>query len=182
MSATDFLSSSSYFAAVVRALKKLGRYDEVLKQVSVARRLLENPHAESWWDGAASIDVTVAMHRVGGIALLREVGREAVTESMSVIARPLLSVLTAVSGTTPGTVFNRFGQLALVAVKNVTFTWTAKGDREGTLVIAYPIEVPPVYEHYWLGAFDYVWALTRRAGRATATHQGGTITFHLSWD
>lgn len=176
--------SAPFATAVVKALKRLGRYEAVLGAASPpVIELLHVPSARAWWSGALSVELTRALVVAGGPELVRDVGRVGVTESISTIVRPLVNVVAAISGLTPTSMFARLGQLSQAALKNVSFTWTATGPTSGRLIITYPIDVLPEYTHWWLGTFDYIWALTRRTGRAAqAHHHGGQLTFELSWD
>lgn len=181
---TEFEMSAPFATAVVKALKRLGRYEAALAAASPPIvELFHAPSARAWWPGALSVELTRVLVAAGGPELVRDVGRVGVTESISTIVRPLVNVVAAISGLTPASMFNRLGQLSQAALKNVSFSWTPSGPTSGQLIITYPIDVLPEYRDWWLGTFDYIWALTRRTGRATKVeHHGGQLTFELSWD
>ena len=166
-----------------RGLKKLGRLEEVLEKCSPdAARMMRSPQEKAWWGADEFFSVADAIAATGGPALLQEVGRLAVFESMSAIVRPFVAVLLALSGPGPATLFSRFSQLTSAALKNVRFEWTASGASSGTMLVTYPLVVPVHYLPMWQGAFEFVWGATKRTGTTKSTYDGATLRFELSWD
>lgn len=180
---SEFQTSAAYISAIARALQKLGQLAPVIAKAEPgAAQMLRAPHAQPWWRAPEAFAMTHAIVAVGGPELVTRVGQLAVTESISVIVRPLVSVLMAISGPSPATLFARFGQLTQAAIKNVKVEWKSTGSTSGELLITYPLVVPDAYPAWWLGGFDYVWAKTRRAGTTKATHRGTSLDFALRWD
>jgi hypothetical protein len=192
----DFLTSASYFAAVVRALKKLDQFEALI--LALRKRPvptgaagqpkgewwagLESPYGRGWWAANDAKEIVKAMAAVGGKALVRQVGRMAVLESISAIIRPFVSVILAVSGPSPAALFSRFPQLCEGSLRHVAFEWTAVGPKAGVLVIVYPSAVPSEFVELWLGAVDYVYEMTKVRGQPTNTsHFGGRLQLELSW-
>jgi hypothetical protein len=181
MSAT-LETSATYVGAVVRALKKVGQLEAVIAKTDPATaQMLRSPNAQRWWAQAESFAMTNAIAAVGGDELVKQVGHLAVVESISVVIRPLVGVLMAISGPSPATLLARFGQISESAVRGVRFQWSSTGPASGELVISYPAPVPDSYVAWWLGAFDFVWETTKKKGTVTATHEGGTLRFALRW-
>ena len=179
----DLQTSAAYIGALGRALKKLGRLDEVISKCSpTAEKMLRSPQDRAWWNAEEVFSMTDAIAAAGGPALLQQIGRLAVFESMSAIVRPFVAVLLALSGPSPATLLSRFGQLTGAAIKNVRFEWTAKGPTSGTMLVTYPQAVPGHYLPLWQGAFDLVWELTKKSGTTKATHDGAKLRFELSWE
>jgi hypothetical protein len=177
-----FETSSTYVGAIARALSKLGQLDAVIaKAEAPSAQMLRAPNERRWWGAAEVFGMTRALAEVGGDALVQQVGRLAVLESISVVLRPLVGVLMTLSGPSPATLFSRFGQMSETAVKNVKFAWTSTGPNGGELVITYPVPVPAPYVLYWLGAFDFVWETTKKKGTTGAKHEGATLRFTVSW-
>jgi hypothetical protein len=175
-------TSATYVGAVVRALKKVGQLEAVIGQSDAATaQMLRSPNAQRWWGQAESFAMTNAIAAVGGDPLVKRVGHLAVVESISVVIRPLVGVLMAISGPSPSTLFSRFGQISETAVRAVTFRWTTTGPTSGELVISYPAEVPAAYVAWWLGAFDFVWETTKKKGTVAAKHEGVTLRFAMHW-
>jgi hypothetical protein len=141
---TEFETSASYMAATGKALQKLQRFDSVVSQLGDASRArcLTSPYELRWWGAQASIDATVATAQVGGRELVRHVGRLAVFESMSIIFRPLISVLIAVSGSSPEAIFSRYQQFADTATRNIFLEYQRRAVNSGTLTIDYQCAVP----------------------------------------
>lgn len=180
---SEFQSSASYIAGLARALGKLGHFETVLgKATPVAAAMMRSPQSQAWWPGGVVLQMTDAIHATGGAALMQEIGRLAVFESMSPIVRPFVAVLVMLSGPGPATLYSRFGQLTGAAIKHVRFEWTATNPTAGTLLITYPQRVPEYYLALWQGAFDWVWDTTKKKGAARSTHQGATLRFELSWE
>ena len=179
----DLQTSAAYVGAVGRALKKVGRLEEALAKCSPeAARMVRSPQEKPWWGADEFFSLTNAMATTGGPALLQEVGRLAVFESMSAIVRPFVAVLLALSGPTPATLLSRFGQLTSAALKNVRFEWTPTAPSSGTMLVTYPLVVPVHYLPMWQGAFDFVWEATKRKGTTKSTHDGAKLRFELSWE
>jgi len=110
------------------------------------------------------------------------VGHLAVFESMSSIVRPLVTVVTALAGPSPATLFAKLGQFSQAAVKNVSITWKPLGPLAGTVAIEYPRPVPEEYGALWVGAFDYVFETTKKQpGPVKLVHAEGLLTFEVSW-
>jgi len=179
----EFQTSANYINGLARALKKLGQFDAVIAVCSPdVAQMLREPNARSWWGAQAAIDMTLSIAKVGGVDLLKRVGHLAVFESLSSVVRPFVTVLLALAGPSPATLFARYGQITQAAVKNVRFDWKPNGAHAGTLIIDYPLQVPPEYLAFWSGAFEYVYEVTKaRPGPTQATHDGARLRFDVSW-
>jgi hypothetical protein len=178
----DLQTSAAYVGALGRALKTLGHLEEVVSKCSPgAARMLRSPQQQPWWPTEEFFSMTDAMAATGGPALLQQVGRLAVFESMSPIVRPLVAALLALSGPSPATLLSRFSQLTSAAIKNVRFEWTATGPTSGSMLITYPVPVPVHYLPLWEGAFDFVWTATKRIGSTRSRYDGTRLHFELSW-
>jgi hypothetical protein len=167
--------------SIARALQKVGQIDAVAKMDPAVGQMLRSPHTQAWWPASMAFALTSAIAAVGGSALVQRVGQLAVIESISVIVRPVVNLLMAISGPSPATLFSRFGQISQAAVKNVKFEWKPIDPTSGELTITYPLTVPDEYVAYWLGAFDFVWATTKKPGKSIPTHRGASLHFALSW-
>ena len=179
---SEFQTSASYISAIARSLQKLGQLSPVLDKAEAgAAQMLRAPYSQSWWRAPEAFAMTHAIVAVGGTDLVKRVGQLAVTESISLIVRPLVTVLIAISGPSPATLFSRFGQISQAAVKNVKLEWKSTGSTSGELNITYPLVVPDEYPSWWLGGFDFVWATAKREGKTRATHLGSSLHFGLSW-
>ncbi len=144
--------SSNYAYAIVQALAKLNQLEPVASKLTgESLNMLQRPLAQQWWGTAESLALVESIETVGGIQLIRQVGKRSIYESISKLVRPLLSVLVAVSGPKPQTVFSRYQQLMQVATKNVTATWSASDERAGVLTIGYPTPMPVFVGSLWLG-------------------------------
>lgn len=179
----EFQTSSSYVAGLAKALTQLGRLEAVIARAPAeAASMLKDPHAKRWWGAVESMQMVSAIAAEGGAALVREVGRRAVAESLSPIVRPLVTVLVAISGPSPAVLLSRWSQLTQAAVRNVHCEWKSTGPTSGTLDVTYSREVPPEYTELWDGGFAFVYEATRKEGEPTKSrHEGNRLHFELSW-
>lgn len=179
----EFQTSSSYTAGLAKALRQLGRLDAVIARAPPdAALMLKDPHSRRWWGAVASMQMVSAIAAEGGAPLVREAGRRAVAESLSPILRPFVSVLVAISGPSPASLFSRWAQLTQAAVKHVNYEWKSTGPSSGTLDITYSRAVPPEYTDLWDGGFAFVYETTRKKGAPTKSrHEGERLHFELSW-
>jgi hypothetical protein len=144
--------------------------------------VVRDPYARRWWAGPLLEELTLALLAVDGEALIRKVGTLAVFESVSAIVRPLFSVILAMAGSSPATLFSRFGLLSQSSIRHVQFEWFPRGPSAGTLVIVYPTPVPASYVEYWFGAIDLVYSETKRKGEPTrSSHSAGRLAFEVGW-
>lgn len=179
----EFQTSATYIGAIVRALKELKQFEAVVsKSEPNVARMMRSPNTQPWWGSTEAFALTHTIAAVGGTALVQRVGELAVSESMSHVIRPVIALIGAVFGPSPATLISRFGQLSKAAINNVAFVWKATSDTSGELTITYPLPVPPEMAVYWLGAFDFVWARTKKVGKAIATYNGASVHFAVSWD
>ncbi len=164
-------------------MKQLNVFNAVQANLGPAvAEVLRDPYAQRWWAGPLLEELTGALLLVDGEALVRKVGNVAVFESVSAIVRPLFSVILAVAGPSPATLFSRLGQLSQSSIRHVQFEWTARGPCAGTLVIVYPTHVPAAYVEWWFGAIDLVYSETKRKGEPTrSSHSGGRLQFEVGW-
>ncbi len=178
----SYESSGTYIAAIARALQQLKQFEPVMAKAEPhTAQMLSAPRSQAWWSEQESSALANSILAVGGEALLQQVGQLAVTESISAVIRPLVTVLMALLGPSPATLFGRFGQLSQAAVKNVKCSWTSTSATSGELTVTYPLIIPKAYTALWLGSFEFVWTITKTVGQAIATHRGTSIHFLLSW-
>jgi hypothetical protein len=102
--------------------------------------------------------------------------------SLGRLIKPLVSVLTVISGTSPATLMARSGQLLTIAVRNVSTEWSTTSPTSGTFVVRYPTPVDAGYAAWWVGGLELIFDMTRCAGTTRLVkHEGGTLTFELAW-
>ncbi len=176
-------TSSSYVHAIAQALAKLNQFEPVASRLTGdSLNMLQRPHAKRWWGLAESMALVECIDAVGGVELLRKVGKRSVDESISKLIRPLLSVLVTVSGAKPQSIFSRYQELIQVATRNVSATWSTSDERAGVLIIRYPTPMPVCVGSLWVGAFDFAFVTVHaRPAPAVILHRGGEFEFQLSW-
>jgi hypothetical protein len=177
-------TSATYIDSLVRCLGRLGKLDAVLAGASPGLELmLRTPFERRWWTNREMLEFTAAVVRVGGEALVREIGRVGVEQSTSRVLRPFIAVLTAVGNTSPRAYFARWGQLTSTSVRHLTYTFTSRGRGAGSMEVHYPSPVPASFGAYWQGAFDVVFVQTRRQGQSAleTLRDGRVFVFGVTW-
>lgn len=180
----EFQTSAPYLAAVLRGLRTRGHDAEVMRRAGPALDdFFRAPSAHPWWGPEVVRPFFDAVFETGGGELMREVGRFAVYDSISAIVRPLVAVLTVISGATPTTFFSRYPQLTQAALNHVGFQWKATSETSGVLTVSYPCPVRREFAHLWEGCFDFTFETARREGELVSTrHDGeGRFAFELRW-
>lgn len=179
----SFSSSGLYIRGVAEALRGLDQFDAVGRAAPLeVRDMLATPTERSWWGHRESIALTQTIGRVGGLALVRAVGKQAIHQSLSNVVKPLLSVLLATLGESPASLFSRMGWLAQVALRGVEFRWVSFGDSGGELLVEYPLPVPAEYVAWWEGVIQYgVERTPRQLQGIEASHVGGALRFTVHW-
>ncbi len=178
------LTSSQYLQGIIRALRKKGHYEAVRALLGPeSAQVLEKAESKRWWPASQTNPVVVAIEQVGGGALVFQVSKSAMAESLGPVVSPLVSVVLALSGMAPQQLFSRLGQLSSVSVKNVEFEWKATAQNgAGNLTVKYAETMPKAISEIWRGVFDYCLNITKHSGTSTLrTHLGGTFVFELNW-
>ncbi len=176
-------TSATYFHAVVLALEDLGHKAGVRALAPPAvQELIDHPQSRGWWSAEVSIELTRTLERYGGWELVQKVAKSASLGSLGRLIKPLVSVLVAISGTSPATLMARSGQLLTVAVRNVPSEWSTTSPTSGTFVVRYPTPVDRIYGAWWVGGLELIFDMTRCVGTTRlVSHEGGTLVFELRW-
>lgn len=176
----QFTGSAVYVRGLARGVATFGKADEVRRiGGDLVGRMLDDPSANAWWPQADVVALCFAIHRAGGEALVADVGRFVVKDSIAPVTQPFIKVMGLV---TPAAFFARFGQFSLTAIRNVLFHWNEKSPASGELVIEYPPGVPPLLAPLWLGAIEYAYEVSGREGKPTViTARGPRFVFSVEW-
>jgi hypothetical protein len=183
-SSIEFETSSSYMDALAKALSKLGQLPAVVSNMGspLRSKCLTEPYANRWWGTAETEAVVASMSKTGGHQLIREAGRMAVFESISVIIKPLISVILAVSSSSPAAIFSRYKQFADSSVRNIGFDYEVLGERSGVLVLTYPSDTSVDFLPFWLGSVDFVFDVTKKTPeKVEARQERRKLLFAVSW-
>lgn len=183
MTAT-YEASSTYVGGIVKALRALSLLDApVTERLSEAQQaIVASPWSRSWWPGDVAEGIAQAVLDVHGPERLERVGFEAVTRSVGPIITPLISVIGAIFGLTPASLFERMADLSSTSIKGVSLAWRSTAAVEGLLSLTYPMPITVVHAPLWRGACGYVLETARVEGRVTGSHVSGhTLTLIVSW-
>lgn len=177
--------SSGYAGGVVKACKELGLWSEALeRQLSDdARGLASSPWSRSWWPGPLTEEVARVIFNAHGPLKLEEVGLLTTRKSVGPIITPLVSVIGAIFGLSPHTLFERITDLASTSARGLALEWRASTPTSGALRVSYPAGCGEVIAGpLWRGACRFVFELSRVQGQIVATElQGSAWTFSLRW-
>jgi hypothetical protein len=164
---TVYEASSTYVGGLVKATRALGLLDaSVLATLSPeAKAMVESAWSRSWWPGPLAEGIAVAVLEVHGPDALERVGFETVTRSVGPIITPLISVIGAIFGLTPPSLFERMTDLSSTSIKGVSLGWRSTSASSGELSVTYPTPPSAIHEPLWRGACRYVFATARVQGR-----------------
>jgi hypothetical protein len=176
--------SSTYAGGMVKALRALSLLDDrVTSRLSEEQRaIVKSPWARGWWPGPVSEGIAQAAFEVHGAEAIERAGYETVFRSVGPIITPLISVIGAIFGLTPPTLFERMADLSSTSVKGVTLAWKSTGARGGDFIITYPTPLCGATEPLWRGACRYILQTARADGRiASSRVVDRTITLSVEW-
>lgn len=183
--ASNYETSSTYVGGFVKALRAVGLLTpEVERRFGAAQReMVASAYARGWWPGDASEQIAKAALDVHGAAKLEEAGLLTTRNSVGPIITPLISVIGAIFGLKPSSLFERMGDLASTSVRGVGFEWKSTGSTSGTLRIEYPPGLGgATVEPLWRGACHFVFDTARVKGQIAASQvDGSVLLFTLRW-
>jgi hypothetical protein len=177
--------SATYLAGTIGYMKEAGLLTDAFlgKLPAELRELVANPFGKSWWDGRFVEPLGQAVVATYGNDIAEEVYFQTTLKGVGPIVRPLVSVVSAMFGLNPGTLFSRIGELARATVRGVTAKYQSLGPNEGIISVTYP---PPlnrvVLEQVWRGTVRCIFGFTKADGRVLDVKvEGSTLLLHLSW-
>lgn len=183
---TDYAVSATYLGGFIRALRGRQLLTPAIEaQLPEAlRQMVASPYSTTWWEGGATEQLTQAMLQRHGPAQLEEAGLLTTRNSVGPIITPLVSVIGAIFGLRPSTLFERVGELATTSIRGIEFTWQPGGPSSGALRLGYPaglggVTVAPL----WRGTCRFIFEVTKTAGQVTScVVDGSAVTLAVSWD
>jgi hypothetical protein len=177
-------TSSTYVGGLLKAFKHLGLLDDAVaaRFTEEQRAIVKAPWATSWWPGPVSEGIADAVHAVHGSEALERAGYETVLRSVGPIITPLISVIGAIFGLSPSSLFERMADLSSTSIKGVGLVWRSTGPKSGVLEISYPTPMGPSIEPLWRGSCRYVFHTARADGRIDqAKVTDGVLVLTVSW-
>lgn len=182
---SNYETSSTYVGGFVKALKAVGLLTPAVEGRfgEPQRAMVASAYSRGWWPGDASELLVTAVLDVHGAAKLEEAGLLTTRNSVGPIITPLISVIGAIFGLKPASLFERMGDLASTSVRGVDFEWTSTGSTGGTLRIEYPAGLGgATVEPLWRGACRFVFDTARAKGEIVSSRvEGSVLIFALRW-
>jgi|GEM_PF-1489989 hypothetical protein len=182
---SNYETSSTYVGGFVKALRAVGLLTpDVERRFGESQRaMVASAYSRGWWPGDESEKLARAALDVHGAAKLEEAGLLTTRNSVGPIITPLISVIGAIFGLKPSSLFERMGDLASTSVRGVGFEWKSTGSTSGTLRIEYPEGLGgATVEPLWRGACRYVFDTARAKGEIVSCQvDGSVLLFTLRW-
>lgn len=177
--------SAAYCGAYARALKAAGLAGEQVRAALTPAmiEILDNPYARSWVDGHTAEGIGHAVVNVHGALALEGAGLALMVDTVGATLTPLISVVGALFGLAPKTLFSRISDLQRTSLRGVPTTWADGGPNAGTLSLHYPKTTPlTTVGPLWRGAVRYVFDVCRVEGQVDASmRDGSTLILRCSW-
>ena len=175
--------SSTYVAALKDVLAERRVLEAVHRAASPAlKALLDNPMAYSWWDSTVVFELIGVLVRHLGEAGFKDATFDASHRRMGPIARPLVRVLLALSGSTPEAIFKRVNMFARMGVRGVAASWTPGKAKSGQLSFVFPYDVSKEISLIWWGLIREAFSLLQTGRVFSEDIQPNTHTFMIEWD
>lgn len=178
----DYEFSTGYVQAVVNALKRSPKAQQIYGRLSFdARQLYDNPWSSPWQPATPFEELGEIATQELGDNVFDQVTHATMQERMGPILLPMLkSTLAAKS---PGGVLKKLNDLVKVAIKGVEIAYQAEGTHAGVVTVVYPRPVKPHVVTSWLGVIRFVFDITTQ-GTVTQSQQvgdGATLQFVVTW-
>jgi len=142
---TGIRLKSSTFRSYVNVLVDDGKAQAVMALVppETAAVMSNPPLASSWVDFRHIVHLTEAVHRLGGMAGVRELTRKATAQARKPHMRLVEGVL-KLFGTSPATLLKRMNDFVRTTIEGLEYRYTPNGERAGIMEMVYSLdyEVP----------------------------------------
>jgi hypothetical protein len=150
--------NSSYVRSLTRAMQATGKAAPGLS--AAVQAMVARPGDQSWWPGSHLVELLEALERAHGREALDVLSIRASHDGMSVLVRPLVSVVLTFSRSRGVALFSRVDTFAAVGVRGVKATFVESG-KGGEATFAFPEPVPAVVASTWTGMMDVGFSLAR---------------------
>jgi len=147
--------------------------------------LLDHPPLPMSWVPARHIDALLdAVLQIGGEDKLLQLGEETTQASFGPVLRPLLRTLVSLFGASPAALFSRIDSALAVFLKGASFTYEARGDREGVLHLR-TVDRPLLAFHLqWKGTLRFTFDVANAKGAVNSCvvdPDGRGAVYSVSW-
>ncbi|MBL8915292.1 MAG: hypothetical protein JNM17_31605 [Archangium sp.] len=157
--------NSSYVRSLSRAMQRLGKNAPGLSSTTEA--MLARPNDQTWWPGARLVELLESLETAHGRETVDALSIRASHDGMSLLVRPLVSVVLTFSKSRGQALFSRVDTFTAVGVRGVKASFTPEGNG-GEAVFLFPEAVPAVVASVWVGMMDVAFSLAR-GGRLVDT-------------
>lgn len=174
----------------VQALDRLGWRAAVREKLSPSTRaLLDSPPLDSAWVSATPFEeLAVVVGSLHGPTGVRRAARESVNSAVVPVLEVIIKGFLRLFGASPATLYARMGQMTASTVRGIEYHWTARDERSGSMLIAYPgrADVPIEMFIGSAGSLEVAFDLCRVRGRVedpvpSPAHPGYGATLAISW-
>ena len=116
----------------LRSVDKLGAVRGRLSEAAVA--FVDSPPLPGTWsDAHMLVELTEAVHSLGGDRAVLEMGRAVVTAQSLGALVPMVESVLRIFGTSPARLFARYDDLLRTTMRGLTFHYEPTSDRSGTM-------------------------------------------------
>jgi hypothetical protein len=181
----DYQISSTYFGGSVRVYEELNLLtaDALEKLGAELREAIRSPYAQAWWSGKTFRRIGQVLFEVHGDAVMEEVGYRVAKSATGPIIRPLVAMIGALFGLSPGSLFTRVAALTNATIRGVPMRWIQRGPRSGTFAVVYPPPIAPAQVPLWRGSIRFVFELAGVEGTIAQIRieNDETMVADVSW-
>lgn len=150
--------NSSYVRSLSRSMQRLGKAAPGVSAATDA--MIRRPDDQTWWPGAYLVELLQALERTHGRETVDQLSIRASHDGMSLLVRPLVSVVLTFSKSRGQALFSRVDTFTAVGVRGVKASFTPQGDG-GEAVFTFPEPVAAVMASVWVGMLDVGFSLAR---------------------
>ncbi|MBL8916729.1 MAG: hypothetical protein JNM17_38865 [Archangium sp.] len=178
----DYEFSTGYVQAVVNALRRAPKAQEIYGRLSYDARLLwDNPWSSPWQPATPFEEIGEIATQELGATVFNDLTHVTMKERMGPILLPMLK--TTLAAKSPAGILKKLNDLVKVAIKGVEIAYQSEGTHAGVVTVVYPRPVKPHVMESWLGVIRFVFDITS-PGQVNQSQQVGddaTLQFVLSW-
>jgi hypothetical protein len=162
----------------------------VRQQLSAeTRKLVDHAPGHFQWIGSAPVDeMEKAVGKIGGDAMLEELGLDIARRMGGGLVKPMLRAAFVLIGDTPASAFGNLGRFYGVATRGIVFRYLSLGDSVGVVEARFAGEGTPAEAIAVLrGSLRFIFEATRQKGEVAApivdeeSIMGTCVRYRVRW-
>ncbi len=159
-------------SGVIKVLHATGALERVLDRVSPeTKAALLEPQSRRYHPGGVLDETFTVLAELHGPEAVERVMALATEASLKGVVGPLARLFMTMMGGGPRPLLERFETLISGGTQGFTARWEPTGECEGTLVIGSDDVLPPIADHAWKGAVEYLLAFAEVKGAVAITER-----------